>query len=55
MIELDKDTSDYCGFMCSHHVEKLQDTINELKGLQKVNPEFAAEFKQKLIDMLNAV
>jgi hypothetical protein len=47
--------SDFCGFMCSYHVEKLEDTISELKGLKKVNPEFAEEFKNKLIDMLKAV
>ena len=46
---------DYCGFMCSYHVEKLEETLSELKGLKKVNPEFAEEFKQKLIGMIQAV
>ena len=55
MSQMQEQESDYCGFMCSYHVEQLESTIHELKGLKKVNPEFAEEFKNKLIDMLKAV
>jgi len=48
-------TEEYCGFMCSVETEKLQETIDDLRHLKKVNPEFAEEFRQKLIKMLQEV
>jgi hypothetical protein len=56
MIELDKeDTSDYCGFLCGPETEKQQEIVDNIKELKKVNPEFAEEFKQRMIDLLKAV
>lgn len=44
--------TEYCGFLCGPETEKQQEIIDNLKELKKVNPEFAEEFKNKLIKML---
>lgn len=43
---------DYCGFLCSDMTEKQQEIVNEIAELRKVNPEFAAEFTGRMVEML---
>jgi hypothetical protein len=42
----------YCGFLCEEMTEKQQEIVNEIAELRKVNPEFAAEFTGRMVDML---
>ena len=46
---------EYCGFLCGEQTQKQQEIVDEIKELQKVNPEFASEFRQKLIGMLSTI
>lgn len=42
----------YCGFVCGEITEKQQEIVDEIAGLRKVNPEFAAEFTGKMVELL---
>jgi hypothetical protein len=48
----EKEEGKYCGFLCSDMTEKQQEIVNEIAELRKVNPEFAAEFTGRMMDML---
>jgi hypothetical protein len=43
---------EYCGFLCEAITDKQQEIVNEIAELRKVNPEFAAEFTGRMMDML---
>jgi len=45
-------TTEYCGFLCGDITEKQQEIVDEIAELRKVNPEFAAEFTGRMVNML---
>lgn len=42
----------YCGFVCDDVKEQQQAIAKELHELWKVNPEFAKEFRQQMVEIL---
>lgn len=50
-----EEVRNYCGFLCGPAQEAIEEVAADLAELKKVNPEFAEEFKTRLIDILKAV
>ena len=46
------DGSEYCGFVCSDAVDKLQSILDEIKLLNRYNPEFAPVMLDRLTEMI---
>lgn len=44
---------EYCGFVCSDAVDKLQSILDEIKILNKYNPEFAPVMLDRLAKMIS--
>ena len=43
---------EYCGFLCDEVTERQQAIVDEIDDLEKVNPEFGKEFRQRMVKLL---
>lgn len=45
-----KENNDYCGFLCSEIIDRQEAIINDIYEFAKVNPEFALQMLDKIVE-----